>query len=152
MACIFEIQMGTSDVIAFFALLVAILSALCAYLSWKEAKKTNQISLFVHKKEIYDAFFDLKMHMMQKAEFAELEEVFKFYYPSRNANIYLPTELAKNIETYYRACFNVANIHRRYGGLTTESRGEYTTHLEEAEQLAPKIESELIKLLQQVQA
>lgn len=77
MTCIFEIKLETSDVIATLALLVSALSALYACWSWREAKKSNQISLLGQKKEI-DAFFELKMHMMQKAEFAEIGEVSSF--------------------------------------------------------------------------
>ena len=69
MPCIFEIKLGTSDVIALLALLVAGLSALYARRSWRESRKSNEISLLAHKKEIYDAFFELKMHMNQKVEF-----------------------------------------------------------------------------------
>jgi len=118
MAYISEIKLNTSDVIALLALLVAGLSSLYARWSWREAKKANQISLLGHKKEIYDAFFELKMHMTQKAELAEQGEVSKFYYPSRNAKIYLPSNLAKDIETYFDACFWIADIHRKYGGIS----------------------------------
>lgn len=151
MACIFEIKLDTSDVIALLALLVAGLSALYARWSWHEAKKANQISLLGHKKEIYDAFFELKMHMTQKAEFAELGEVSKFYYPSKNAKIYLPSDLAKDIEKYFEACFWISDTHRKYGGISKESSAECKQHIAAEKELAPKIEKEIIKLLQEAQ-
>lgn len=152
MACIFEIKLETSDVIAILAFLVAALSALYARWSWREAKKSNQISLLGHKKEIYDAFFELKMHIMQKAQFAEIGEVSKFYYPSKNAKIYLPSGLAKDIERYYDACFRIADIHRKYGGITKESSAECKQYIEIERELSPKIEKEIISLLQEAQA
>ncbi|MNR44660.1 hypothetical protein D3C85_1634300 [compost metagenome] len=93
MACIFEIKLDTSDVIALLALLVAGLSALYARWSWREARRANQISMLGHKKEIYDAFFEIKMHMTQKAEFADFGEVFKFYYPSIECQNLSPARL-----------------------------------------------------------
>ena len=152
MACIFEIKLGTSNVIAILALLVAGLSALYSHRSWREAKRSNQISLLGHKKEIYDAFFDLKMHMTQKAEFSEIGEVSKFYYPSRNANIYLPSDLAKDIEKYFDAYFWIADIHRKYGGISKESSGECRKYIDTEKELAPKIEKEILELLKKAQA
>jgi hypothetical protein len=152
MTCIFDIKLSTSDVIALLALLVAGLSALYARWSWREARKANQISLLVQKKEIYDAFFALKIHMTQKAEFAEMKEVSKFYYPAKNANICLPSKLAKSIDTYFDACFWIADIHQRTNGMTKESREECKPHIATERCLAPKIESEIIELLKESQA
>ncbi len=147
MECIFEIKLDTSDVIALLALLVAGLSALYARWSWSEAKKANQISLLGHKKEIYDAFFELKMHMARKAEFASLDEVYKFYYPSKNAKIYLPSDLAKDIEKYFDACFQISDIHRKNDGISEASSAECKEHLATEKDLGPKIEKEFIKFL-----
>ncbi len=152
MACIFEIKLGASDVIAFLALVVAVLSALFAYWSWHEARRANQISLLGHKKEIYEAFFKLKMHMIQKAQLAEPGEVCKFYHSSKNAQIYLPSDLAKNMEKYFDACLEIANIHEKYGGISKASSDECKQHIDAEKVLAPKIESEIIKLLQKAQA
>lgn len=144
--------MDTSDVIALLAFLVAGLSALYARWSWTQAKRANEINLLGHKKEIYDAFFELKMHMMQKAKFAELGEVSKFYYPSRNASIFLPSELAENIKQYYEACFWLAEINRKNGGLTREGGIEAEPHIKTERELAPKIENAVLKLLRNAQA
>lgn len=152
MPCIFEIELSTSDVIALLAMLVAGLSALYARWSWREARRANQISLLGHKKEIYDAFFAPKMHMTQKAEFAEMKEVSKFYYPAKNANIYLPKKLAKDIDTYFNACFWIADIHRKNNGISKESREECKPHIATERSLAPKIESEVIEFLKESQA
>ncbi|KQO40964.1 hypothetical protein N5C54_25985 [Pseudomonas chengduensis] len=150
MDCIFEFKMETSDVLALLALLVAGLSALYARWSWREAKKANNISLLTHKKEIYDAFYELKMHMTSRAQFAELGEVSKFYYQHKNAKIHLPSELAGDIEKYYDACFWIAEIHRRDGGLTKENGTDFKPHMANEKDLAPKIEKALLRLLQEV--
>lgn len=147
MTCFFEVNLGTSEVIALLSLLVAALAALYARWSWSEAKRANSISLLGHKKEIYDAFFELKMHMQQKAQFAELSEISKFYYHQKNANIYLPADVAEYIEKYFDACFWIADIHRRDGGLSAGNRAEFDRHLEIEKELSPKIEKALIALL-----
>lgn len=151
MGCIFEIKLGPSEVIALLALLLAGLSALYARWSWSEAKKANQISLLGHKKEIYNAFFELKMHMTQKAELAEPGEVSKFYYQSKNAKIYLPSGLAQDIEKYFDACFWIADIHRKYGGISKDGSAGCEKHIETEKELAQKIEKELLKVLQDAQ-
>ncbi len=92
------------------------------------------------------------MHMTQKSELAELSEVSKFYHQLKNAKIYLPSDVANEIEKYYQACFWVADIHRKYGGISKESRVECSEHVCAEKELAPKIEKEIIKLLKEVQA
>lgn len=152
MSCILEIKLTTSDIVAIVAFLIAGLSALYTRWSWYEAKKANHISLLGHKKEIYDAFYDLKMYMNLKHEFAEQSEVSKFYYHSKSANIYLPFSLAADINKYFDACFWIANNYTRYGSLTSECHKENKQHLETEKELGPKIEQKLIKMLQEVQA
>lgn len=149
MDCLFEIKPEVSDIIALLALLVAGLSALYARWSWREAKKANNISMLAHKKEIYDAFYELKRHMTAKAQFAELGEVSKFYYHQRNSKIHLPSDLAEDIEKYYDACFWISDIHRRDGGLTKDNGVEFKPHLDTEKQLAPRIEKALIRLIQE---
>jgi hypothetical protein len=151
MECTSQLNMSTSDVIAILALLIAGLSALYARWSWRETRKANQISLHTHKKEIYDAFFELKMHMTQKAESAELGDVSKFYYPSRNAKIYFPSKLSKDIEKYFEACFWIAHKNREYGGMSKESREECKPYILVEQELGQSIENEIIGLLKKVQ-
>jgi hypothetical protein len=152
MTCIFEIELSTSDVMALLAMLVAGLSALYARWSWREARRANQISLLGQKKEIYYAFFALKMHMIQRSELAEMKEVSKSYHTAMDANIYLPSKLAKSIDTYFYACFRIADIHQQFNGMTKESREECKPHIAIERSLAPKIENELIELLKESQA
>ncbi|MGR3979796.1 hypothetical protein FW757_03090 [Pseudoalteromonas sp. 1181_04] len=145
-----EVNLGASDIIAISAVLIAGLSAIYARWAWCESRRSNEISLSGHRKEIYDAFFEIKMHMQQKAEFAQLSEVSKLFYPSRNASLYLRDELANQISSYYEACFWVADIHRSTGGLTTESMDKCRLHLEAEEDLAPKIDSALSRLIKKI--
>lgn len=147
-----EINLDTSDIVAIVSALVAALSSLYARWAWGEARRANEISLSGHRKEIYDAFSDLKIHMQQKAEFAEPYEVSKFYYPSRSVSLYLPKTLADQISKYYTACFWVAEIHRKSGGITSKSMDESHPHLEVEKSLAPMIDSALSKLIRRVNA
>lgn len=135
-----QINLGSSDIIAILAVLVAGLSALYSRWVWQEAKRSNEISLSEHKKEIYDAFCELKMHMQHKAEFAEISEVSKFYSASKKAQLYLSSDLANKISKYYESCFWVANTHRRQGGHDTESMDICKDHLVVEQELAPEID------------
>jgi len=144
--------MELTDIIALVAALVAGLSALYARWAWAEAKRTNEISLSGHKKEIYDAFFELKMHMQKQAEFAELSEVSKFYYPSRNAQLYFSKSLAEKISKYYEACFWVADIHRLKGGVDVDSMEKCKPHLDTEQKLAPEIDKAISKLIRSAHA
>lgn len=150
MPCIFDLKLSSSDIIAVFAFLVAGFSAFFAYTSWNEVKRANRISLSSSINEIYDAFFELKMHMSQKSQFAEVSEISKFYYHSKKAKIHLPSPLAEDVEKYFDACFWLADIHRKNGGITKEIGVESSPHLETEKMLAPKIDYALSKLLQKV--
>lgn len=146
-----QIDLGISEVIALLALLVAGLSALYARWSWRESTRANEISLLAHKKEIYDAFFELKMHMTQKAEVAELAEVSKFFYPSRNASLYLP-ELSDKIKQFYEACFWVANIHHQTDGANQESMEKCKPHLAIVDELSSDLDASITSLMRRASA
>lgn len=152
MPYICEIKLSTSDAIALLAMFVAALSALYARWSWKEAVKSNQISLLGHRKEIHDAFFALKTHMLQKSAFAEMQEVSKFYCAAKNAQIYLPDKLAESIGLYFNTCFLIAEIHQKNGGITKDGGEECKAHITTERRLAPKIESEITALMKKSQA
>lgn len=152
MECTLDIKLSASDIVSILALLVAGLSALYARWTWSEAEKANKISLLGHRKEIYDAFFELKMHMMQKAETANISEVSKFYYHSKNAKIYLPINLAEDIDKYYDACFWIAESYRSNGGVSYETDIKNEPHIKTEIELSTKIEKALIELLQEAQA
>ena len=105
-------HMPDSDLIAYASVLVTILVAISAYRSARSAEKANQINLHTHQKAIHDAFFELKMHVTQKAEFSQLQEVSKFYYPAKDAKFYFDKPLAKDIEKYFDLCFDIADLAR----------------------------------------
>lgn len=147
MKCIFNISLSTSDIIAILAFLAASLSALYARWSSLEAKKANQISLLSGRKEIYIAFFNLKMHMEQYCDSAKLVEVSKFYYSVINSQMYFPADLAKEVEEYYDACFWIAEIHSRDGGVTLQkSREDQERYLKVEKDLSSKINSKILKI------
>lgn len=148
--CVLNLE--TSDVIAILAMLVAGLSALYARWAWREARRSNDISLSANKKEIYDAFFELKMHMQQKSVFAELSEVSKFYYPSRNARFYLPKTLAEKVSKYFEACFSIADTNRKNGGIGRDSFEESHPHLEVEKELSSEIDEAISELIRSVNA
>jgi hypothetical protein len=136
--------MTTSDWLSCAAILVAALSSVYARWAWSESHKANQISLHAHKKSIYDAFFELKMHMVQKARFAETEHVQKFYYGARNARFYFDKKIADKLRDYYEQCFYIAELN-----LQKTAKAELPSLIDEAIALSDEIErliSEDIKL------
>lgn len=142
----------TSNVIALIALLVSVLSALYARWSGIEAKRSNEFARADNKKQIYDAFFELKMHMTQKAEMADAAEVSKFFYHRKNSHLYLSDDLANKISKYHEACFWIANINRRGNGHTAESLEECKPYLEVEKNLSIAIEKELSELIKAANA
>ncbi len=145
-----QINIELSDIIAFLAVLVAGLSALYARLAGREAKRANEIALSGHRKEIYDAFFELKMYMQQHAQSAEFAEVSKFYYPSRNAKLYFSKNLAEKISKYYDACFCIADINRSRGANNCEEIKKRKLHLDTEKKLAPEIDNAISELIRSV--
>lgn len=137
-----------SDGVALSSALVAVLSAIYARRSAAEARRSNEISLLKHRREIYDAFFELKMHMQHQGESADLSEVSKFYYPSRNARIFLSSELSQKISKYYEACFGIAQIYLRSNGRMGENMDKCGPYLEAEKKLALEIEEDLLELIQ----
>lgn len=135
--------MSISDATAVISLMVAALSALYARWACSEAKKANQINLHNHQKQIYDAFFELKMHMTQEWDGIEISGVSKFYYPSKNAVFYFEKKLAEDIAKYFNICFEIADKNRRQ--LTDDELLNLMKKASEANELAILVESKLIK-------
>ena len=130
--------MNNSDWLALAAILVAALSALYTRWAWSEANKANKINLHSHKKEIYDAFFQLKIYMGQKADFAEKEHVHKFYYGSRSAHFYFCKEIADKLKKYFDQCLYIADMNST--NLTGEQRIELVDKAKNAKSLSVEIE------------
>lgn len=139
--------MSISDAAVVIALLMSVLSAVYARWSWCEAKKANQIALRGDMKKIYDAFFHLRMHMMQKAEFADQGEVSKFYYTAQTVGCTLSDSISADIKKYFDACFWIAEIHKKYGGSSAESYRESEPYLDIERKMAPSIDEAIIRLL-----
>lgn len=144
--CMESITLEFFDLIAIVGALISGLAALYARWAWNEAKRANELSLLEHRKAIFDAFFHIKRHMTQKGQFASLDEVSRFYYPSRDASIYFEEGLAENISNYYSACFKVADLarvqHKEVG-----EREEIEKGLKLSRELEPKIEKAITKVL-----
>lgn len=130
-----------SDWIAFAALVVSMAAAYFAKSARDAAEKANDINLHAHQKIIYDAFFELKMHMTIRSEFAELQEVSKFYYPALNAKFYFHQEIAEQFQKFFNLCFEVADLARvqRTPTELSEANNKVDCALNIAKQLESKI-------------
>jgi hypothetical protein len=136
-----------SDWIAYASALVAILSAIYSYRAVNEAKKANALSLFHHRKEIYDAFYELKMHMVAYGESSDIKIVSKFYHHSRDANIYFSEPLGSLINEYFGICFDVAIFNAKRGGNLSESSQEIESKYDRTFELEKAIQKRLLLVL-----
>lgn len=151
MAYIFAYEIKASDVIALASLIVAIFSARYTYSTLSATKNANEISLLERRTEIYEAFRALKMHMLQSSIFADKQEISKFYYYSENAKIYFSADLAEDMRKYFNACFQLAEIHIKYGGTNKESSIENKSYIDIEKSLAPKIDMQIFDILKRTQ-
>lgn len=137
------LSLGASEVIAILAALVAGLSALYARWAAEEAKRANELALLSHRKAIYDAFYELKIHMRQRGLRPDMEQVSKFYYPSRDSAFYVKESLSSEIAKYYDLCFKVADLARLGDGLCPSERDEVKTAFDQARKISEEIDSGL---------
>ncbi|WP_022653144.1 hypothetical protein [Aquaspirillum serpens] len=122
--------------------LVSIASAVFAKITSNAAKKANDINLHVYQKKIYDAFLELRMHMIMKSISAEMSEVSKFYYPAKEAEFYFSSEIAKQFQTFFDLCFEVADLARVQRTPTELSEATDKVHL--ALGIAKQLEEKII--------
>lgn len=143
----YQIPLQSSDLIAIVAVIISGLSALYARWASSEAKRANEISLLSHRKAIYDAFFELKMHMDQQAMRAQMEQVSKFYYPIRDASVYFEKSLSEKVAQYYSQCLNVAGLASVGNALYPNESDEIKKSVADAATLAEVIEQEMSGIL-----
>ncbi len=135
--------LDASDWIAIAALVVSVAAAYFAKSARDAAEKANDINLHAHQKAIYDSFFELKMHMTLKSEFAEIEAVSKFYYPALNAKFYFSQEIAVQFQKFFNICFEVADLARVQR--TPTELSEANEKVDCALNIANQLESIIIK-------
>ena len=85
------------------------------------------------------------MHMQQKQKSAELFEVSKFYYHKVSSNLFFQPSLAKNIDDYYDACFQVASVIA-----TSENRNILIAHLKTEKDLYTTINKKILSLFESI--
>jgi len=98
-------SMNQSDLIAFGALAVSLLSAVYAGWSAKEAKKANKISLQFKRVEIYEevmTFSDCFRGIFSVPTAARLEQFRK--QGLKRAEIYFSEEIHRQLEEIYKHC------------------------------------------------
>ncbi|WP_305858100.1 hypothetical protein [Balneatrix alpica] len=134
------ITLSSSDIIAIISALIAALSAIYARWASVEAKRANEISLLGHRKVIFDAFFELKIHMDQRGTCPDIKHVSKFYYPSRDAAVYFEKELSKKVSSYYSKCFKAADLARLGNALDPSEHEEIKNLCKSAALMAGELE------------
>lgn len=147
MLCTESITLETPSVLAIVAILISLLSAIYARTVSSEARRSNEIALLGHRKAILDAFVDLKMHMEQRAQGAELEQVTKFYLWSRNSKIYFMGDLSEKILKYYGDCFKVADLYTKGNKGFSIERDEINAAFQSAKSAAQDIEDEMVRVI-----
>ena len=136
----------TSDIIAIVSVICAFASAVYAANSAKEAKKTNQLTLYVQRRPVYDAFKALDMHMTAKRQSADLSEVSKFYHYQDTALFCFDDEISNELREYYKAAFFIADEFRADSNLAKTS-ADVKKHLATIDRLAKNLHQKLEKAL-----
>lgn len=147
MSVTYQITLQSSDIIAIVAVIISGLSALYARWASSEARRANEIALLSHRKAIYDAFIELKMHMAQQAMRAQMEQVSKFYYPTRDSSLYFKKSLSEKVSQYYSQCHNVASLASVGNALYPNECDEIKKSVADAATLAQVIEQEMSSIL-----
>lgn len=146
------LAMDASDIIAVLAALIAGLSALYARWAALQAKRSNELSLLAHRKAIYDAFHELRMHMLQRGLRPEKEQVSKFYSPSRDAAFYFKDSLATEIAKYYNLCFRAADLASQGNALYPNENDEMKAAAHAAHEISEKIDENLMAVVKRYAA
>lgn len=133
-----------SDWIAIAAFCISIISVFFAKKSKDAAEKANNINLHYHQKTIYHAFYELKMHIEMKGEFAEILTVSKYNHQALDAKFYFSQEIAEQFKKFFDLCFEVADISRIEGRTKTE-RDEARNKLNCARKIANELDGKIIK-------
>lgn len=151
-----EVTLGKAEckeTIEFLSMLGGWISAICTLAAVLAAlhisNKQNEISSSNKKEEIYNAFFELKMHMTQKGQFADRSEVSKFYQFARKSSLIFRKELASDINKYYEVCLEVATINEQNKVAEKPEPTNSSTLTKEARELAQKIDSKIFKIIAQ---
>lgn len=123
--------MGISDYIAFFALVVSVLSSIFAWKAGNEAKKANEISLHFKKLEIYEEVISFTncFHGLFNVPTAERLKTFQTSAVQR-AEIYLSNEVFLRLQEIYTHC-NTSEIWLSIAqGETRQGDGNMPSELE----------------------
>jgi hypothetical protein len=139
------------EIIEYFSMLGGWFSAICTLAAvWAAlhiSNKQNEILNVSKKEEIYDAFFELKMHMTQKLRFAERSEVTKFYHFARKSSRTFGKEISADINDYFEACLNIASINEHNRLPEKTELIDPGTLTKKVIELAKKIDSEVMEAI-----
>lgn len=137
--------------IEFLSMLGGWFSAICTLAAvWAAlhiSSKQNEISTANQKEEIYDAFFELKMHMTQKLRFAERSEVSKFYHFARKSKRIFSKKISSDINEYYEACLEISIINEQNRSAEKTELIDPSILTKKVCELAGKIDSEIMEVL-----
>jgi hypothetical protein len=145
------LALDSSGLIALLAALFSALAALYARWAAVQAERANELALLAHRKAIYDAFYELRMHMQERRFRPDIAQVSKFYYPSKDAAFYVKESLSNEISEYYDLCFKVADL-ARVENLNPNESDEVKASFSQAQDLAKKIDGNLKALVKKYAA
>ncbi|MCS6233943.1 hypothetical protein G3495_02165 [Shewanella baltica] len=127
--------------LAVISALIALLSALYARYAYTQAKKANQLTIHNLIKPIYVAFDNLTNHMDLHGKYANKSEVQKFCPYKMEVPLYLNKTIARDIDDYWRACFDMSDLSAR----TSSGRlsPEEAQSVEECEAIEKRLRSSI---------
>lgn len=137
------------DTIAMLSAAIALLSAIYARYSYRQAKKANQLVYNSLIKPIYIAFEELRIHMNTSGRFADKSTVQEFLPHKRDAEIYLDEETYEYLDDYFTACFYIADLSEKtkLGRISEEQDRKIDEYVEIEKQLSEKIKDRIQKQL-----
>lgn len=117
MSCAPFTAWNTSDTIALGALIVALWAGWSARQSAVEAKRANTQAMYHERRAVFDAFFDLSMHMTAMGQKPDMGVVGQFYRHLHTAAFCFDKEIVQKLVRYYEAAFAVADFARAHEGM-----------------------------------
>ena len=89
-------------------------AALFAWLTWAEARRSNELSLHARRLEVYRAVQDLRNVMQSNGISVQTPQVARFSRVLSEAKFcFKKKETSAAIRSYYKACFDLGELNRK---------------------------------------
>lgn len=105
------------------------------------ARRTQQIELYVHRREAYEAFHSLRQYIQENGSRAKRDVVQRWLVLDRESSHFFDPTLARDMKAYFDKCFRIADLSQVEK--TPEEQKEVESLLSEISKLGGEIAGEL---------